>query len=132
MTIGQLEQTFRRVSHLQHVSAILQWDEAVMMASAGGDERSRAMATLGAVVHEHLTAPEVTDWLASAEDASASGHLDPLQRANLREMKRTVQRGRALPGDLVEASSRARATGEVLNPKYFESHLRERYLGSGI
>lgn len=89
MTLHQLEQTFRRVSHLQHVSAILQWDEAVMMASAGGDERARAMATLGSVVHEHLTASEVTDWLASAE--ADSGNLDQLQRANLREMKRIVR-----------------------------------------
>jgi carboxypeptidase Taq len=107
MTLHQLEQTFRRVSHLQHVSAILQWDEAVMMASAGGDERARAMATLGSVVHEHLTASEVTDWLASAEEESAAGQLDQLQRANLREMKRAVRRARALPGELVEASSRA-------------------------
>jgi len=79
MTLRQLEQTFRRVSHLQHVSAILQWDEAVMMASAGGDERARAMAILGSVVHEHVTAPEVTDWLASAE--AVEGGAGPQARS---------------------------------------------------
>ncbi|HEX4354360.1 MAG TPA: carboxypeptidase M32 [Polyangiales bacterium] len=103
MSFPQLEQQFRRIAHLQHVSAIMQWDEAVMMPAAAGDERADAMAALGVVIHEHLTAPQLPEWLAAADAES----LNDVQRANLREMRRLLRRAHALPSDLVEACSRA-------------------------
>ncbi|MEY4578937.1 MAG: hypothetical protein RL701_3640 [Pseudomonadota bacterium] len=107
MSIEQLERHFRRISHLQHVSAIMQWDEAVMMPAAAGPERAAALATLGVVVHEHLTAPQLGDWLAAAEVERENNRLDTKQRANLREMTRIVRRASALPSALVEALSHA-------------------------
>jgi carboxypeptidase Taq len=103
MSFSQLEAQFRRVAHLEHVSAILQWDEAVMMPEAAGAARAEAMSALGVVLHEHLTAPQLNDWLAVAEGESLAAE----QRANLREMRRLVQRATALPSPLVEAASRA-------------------------
>ncbi len=107
MSLAQLERQFRRIHHLQHVSAILQWDEAVMMPAAAGDARADAMATFGVVVHEHLTAPQLVDWLAAAEEEASTGALDAAQLANLREIRRAVKRASALPAELVEASARA-------------------------
>jgi carboxypeptidase Taq len=107
MSFSQLEAQFRRIAHLEHVSAILSWDEAVMMPEAAGHARADAMSALGVVVHEHLTAPQLNDWLAAAENEGTSGKLEPAQRANLREMKRLVRRASALPSKLVEASARA-------------------------
>ena len=43
MSMEQLERHFRRISHLSHVSAIMQWDEAVMMPLAAGAERAAAL-----------------------------------------------------------------------------------------
>ncbi|HEY2736455.1 MAG TPA: carboxypeptidase M32 [Polyangiales bacterium] len=103
MSFAQLERQFRRIAQLQHVSAIMQWDEAVMMPAAAGDERAEAMAALGVVIHEHLTAPQLPEWLADADSEA----LNDVQRANLREMRRLLRRANALPGDLVEACSRA-------------------------
>jgi carboxypeptidase Taq len=107
MSFSQLEAQFRRIAHLEHVSAILAWDEAVMMPEAAGHARADAMSALGVVVHEHLTAPQLNDWLAEAEHEGSSGKLGPAQRANLREMKRRLRRASALPSKLVEASARA-------------------------
>jgi carboxypeptidase Taq len=107
MSIEQLERHFRRIAHLQHVSAIMQWDEAVMMPAAAGAERAAALATLGVVVHEHLTAPELSEQLAAAEAERSAGKLDQRQRANLREIARIVKRANALPSALVESLSHA-------------------------
>jgi carboxypeptidase Taq len=107
MSIQQLEQRFRRIAHLQHIAAIMQWDEAVMMPAAAGAERTDALATLGVVVHEHLTAPDLGDWLQGAEAEHAAGRLGDAQAANLREIRRVVRRANALPSKLVEACARA-------------------------
>jgi carboxypeptidase Taq len=107
MSLAKLEQQFRRLDRLQHVAAILSWDEAVMMPAAAGEERADAMATLGVVMHEHLTAPELVDYLGVAEIEAAQGKLNAVQSANLREIRRILRRAAALPADLVEASSLA-------------------------
>jgi carboxypeptidase Taq len=107
MSFSQLETQFRRVAHLEHVSAILHWDEAVMMPEAAGAARADALSALGVVLHEHLTAPQLNEWLAVAEDEARRGTLQAEQRANLREMQRIVRRASALPPSLVEATSRA-------------------------
>jgi len=107
MSFSQLEAQFRRVARLEHVSAILHWDEAVMMPDGAGAARADALSTLGVVLHEHLTAPQLNDWLAVAEDEARRGTLQTEQQANLREMQRIVRRAAALPSRLVEASARA-------------------------
>lgn len=107
MSFSQLESQFRRIAHLEHVAAILSWDEAVMMPAAAGHARADAMSALGVVVHEHLTAPQLNDWLAEAEHEAGAGKLEAAQHANLREMKRLVRRASALPSKLVEAAARA-------------------------
>jgi carboxypeptidase Taq len=107
MSIDKLERHFKRIAHLQHVSAIMQWDEAVMMPLAAGPERAAALSTLGVVVHEHLTAPELEGWIAGAEAELQAGQLDDRQSANLRELKRIVRRASALPSQLVEGLSNA-------------------------
>jgi carboxypeptidase Taq len=115
MSYLALERHFHRLGHLQHVAAILQWDEAVMMPPASGDERAQAGATLQVVLHELLTDPGLPALLetAHAQHAAAEvpeqsdGRLNAEQLANLREITRLVQRARALPKQLVEQSSLA-------------------------
>ncbi|HET8936247.1 MAG TPA: carboxypeptidase M32 [Polyangiales bacterium] len=107
MSIQNLERQFRRIGHLQHVSAIMQWDEAVMMPLAAGPERAAALSTLGVVIHEHLTSPHLEEWIAGADRELQAGELDDRQSANLREIKRLVRRASALPAQLVEGLSSA-------------------------
>jgi carboxypeptidase Taq len=82
------------------------------MPPGGAAARAEQMAALRLVIHEHLTAPEIPELLSEAEAATAA--LGPWQCANLREMRRRWRHAAAVPGDLVEALSRARSACESL------------------
>ncbi len=99
----QLTDHFQKISDLQHVYAMTSWDEAANMPVGGGAARGQAMATLGVMVHELSTAPEIRDWL----DASSNLPLDQWQSANLREIQREYESAICLPADLVRANSLA-------------------------
>ncbi len=105
MSYSALEQHFRRIGHLQHLAAILQWDEAVMMPPGSGHERAEATATLQVVLHELLTDPRLGDQVAGA--LASADALSAEQAANLREIRRLVERASALPNSLVERGARA-------------------------
>jgi carboxypeptidase Taq len=101
----QLEARFRWVSILEQAISVLHWDAATMMPPGGAAARTEQLASLRRIVHEALTAPGLGD-LAAVADAEHNA-LDPWQAANLREMCRRLAHAAALPGDLVEAASRA-------------------------
>jgi carboxypeptidase Taq len=112
MSYPALERHFRRLGHLQHVAAILQWDEAVMMPPGSGAERAEATAALQVVLHELLTDASLPALIDAAREES-SHTLEPEQRpvaerlANVREIARLVRRARALPAELGEKSAMA-------------------------
>jgi carboxypeptidase Taq len=110
MSYAALERHQKRISQLEHLEAIAAWDEATMMSSGGGDARGEALATLRGIIHDESVKPEVEGWIAAAE--ATSGSLDEWQAANLREIKRGWVRATALPGALVEATSRAESKSE--------------------
>jgi carboxypeptidase Taq len=108
----QLEARFRRIATLEQAISVLHWDAAAMMPSGGAAVRAEQLAALRGIVHDELTAPE----LAELEDRAAGEHnaLDNWQAANLREMRRRREHAAALPGDLVEAVSRACSECETI------------------
>lgn len=97
----QLEVRFEELHHLGHAQAMLSWDEAVMMPRGGGAARGEAMATIAALVHQKLTAPEVGELLDKAEGSNAQ--LNAWQQANVRAMRRMQVPAVALPESLVRA-----------------------------
>ena len=97
----QLEARFAELNHIGHAQAMLYWDEAVMMPPGGGEARADALATLAALVHRTLTAPQVGGLLDEAESDVA--RLDEWQRANLCAMRRMHTRAVAVPEALVHA-----------------------------
>jgi carboxypeptidase Taq len=101
----QLEARFCRVAMLEQAISVLHWDAAAMMPSGGAGARAEQLAVLRGVVHDALTAP----GLAELADRASAEHnaLELWQAANLREMRRRLEHAAALPGDLVEAVSRA-------------------------
>lgn len=104
-----LHRLFGRLSALEDAGGLLSWDRDTIMPEGAAGRRATVMATLGGLQHEMLTAPEVTDWLGSA---SADG--DFWKQANLNEMKRIHARAVAVPGDLVEALSKAGSEAEMV------------------
>jgi carboxypeptidase Taq len=108
----QLEARFRRVATIEEAISVLHWDAAAMMPPGGAAARSEQLAVLRGLVHEALTAPELDEL---AEQARAEhNRLDGWQAANLREMQRRLAHAAALPGDLVEALSRAASECETV------------------
>lgn len=81
-----------------------------MMSAAGGPARSEAMATLHVVLHELKTDERLADWLQNAE--SEVDKLSPMQRANVREIRRAVGRAQGIPAQLVARASEAQMRSE--------------------
>lgn len=102
----QLETLFRRIEALEEVVRVLDWDTAVMMPPGGTGARAEQMAALRLVIHRELCAPEIGALLDEAEGE------DRWEQANLREMRRRHAHATALPGELVDALSRARSECE--------------------
>jgi carboxypeptidase Taq len=102
---AELERRFARLSAVYRAQAILNWDRSTMMPEGASEDRADQLATLGVIAHEIITAPEMPDLLAHAEEGRSA--LDAWQAANLREMRRTWVHESALPADLVEARTRS-------------------------
>jgi carboxypeptidase Taq len=108
---GELERRFARMSAVSRAGAILNWDRSTMMPDGASEDRADQLATLGVIAHEMITAPEIAELLARAEDGRAG--LDPWRAANLREMRHAWIHANALPSDLVEARTRAASACEM-------------------
>jgi carboxypeptidase Taq len=106
----ELERRFARLNKLNEALGVLRWDHAAMMPDGGAEGRSEQMATLELIAHEQLTDPALGD-LFEGVDASA---LDEWQSANLEEMRRKWVHATAVPGELVEAESRATSRCEMI------------------
>lgn len=94
-----LENIFRQLSHLEHLSAMAHWDEATMMPEGGGEARAAALASLQRLSHEKLTDKSVGELLKKARDEKLNS---PWQSANLNWMQRIYENANCLPADLVE------------------------------
>ena len=104
-----LKRRFGRIAALGEAASILHWDAAAMMPPGGAASRGEQLATLVGLGHGLLTAPEVADGLAAARAGEA-----PWDAANLDLMRRAHLRAAALPGDLVEAATRANSACEAV------------------
>jgi carboxypeptidase Taq len=106
-----LEARFARITAIEDALGVLQWDAETVMPEGASEGRGDQLATLKGLAHELLTAPKTGDLLDQAADAE--GSLSAWQRANLREMRRLYLHAAAVPGDLVEANSRAVSRAEM-------------------
>ena len=106
-----LERRFARLAAINDALGILQWDTETLMPPGAADGRAEQLATLKVLSHELLTDDDNADLLADAEHER---ELSNWQEANLHEMRRAYLHATAVPGDLVEASSRAISRCEMV------------------
>lgn len=99
----QLVAHSQKISHFNHLAAIVGWDQAAVMPAGGNQARSNAMAELSVHLHTLHTQPQLSDWFAQAEQES----LTSQETATLRELKRQWQQANILPEKLVQAKSLA-------------------------
>jgi carboxypeptidase Taq len=108
---AELERRFGRRSAVDRAGAILNWDRSTMMPEGASEDRADQLATLDVISHEIMVAPDMPELLARAEEGKAT--LDPWRAANLREMRHAWTHENALPGDLVDARTRASSACEM-------------------
>ena len=100
-----------RIATINEAAAVLNWDASAMMPAGGAEARGDQLAVLAGLAHGLATAPEVADELAAAEASPPPGEWE---RANLRLIRHGHTRATAVPGDLVEALTRASSSCEMI------------------
>ena len=104
----ELSRLQTRLHHFIHLGKLAGWDRSAMMPPKGAEARAAAEAELYALIHRMRTDPRQVDWLKAAEGEP----LDDLERANLREIRRSWREANAIPESLVEAKTIAGARCE--------------------
>lgn len=98
----------RETAALGQIGGLLSWDQEVMMPANGTEQRAEQAGALEAVLHARRTDPRIGDWLA-AVDVTA---LDPVGKANLREIRRSFERARCVPAELATELARLTARSQ--------------------
>lgn len=105
----QLAEKMTKLSHLNHLRAMTEWDEAVMMPAGGGESRAQALATLAGIMHEIETDEKMGDTIVQAKKETLS---DDWEKANLALIEKDFQRATCVPASLIETVTRARKASE--------------------
>jgi len=95
---------YKELSMIGHIAELLHWDQRVNLPKKGLELRSEENAFLEGFIHRRLTEPSMVDKVRAL--AGRTEELDEDARANLREIKRDVDRATKVPTELVEAISR--------------------------
>jgi carboxypeptidase Taq len=104
--LDQLKRELGELKDLDRIAALLAWDQQVMMPPGGAAARADQLSTLGRLIHERATSPELGKLLDAAEPVAAK--LDPdsddarLVKVARREFEREVK----VPKDLRAAITR--------------------------
>jgi carboxypeptidase Taq len=104
-TYQALSEKMATLYNLQHLEAMAEWDEAVMMPVGSGEVRAKAMATLATVMHELQTSAQLGECIQEAKNDSIK---DPWQLKNIELIEKNYLRATAVPGHLVAESTQAR------------------------
>lgn len=97
----RLKDVFRRTKIIKEANDILESDADTVMPEGGAKSRGDQMAVLAGLAHSLITAPEVGEDLAAAENERSA--LSPWDQRNLNLMKGDYLRATALPSALIEA-----------------------------
>jgi carboxypeptidase Taq len=100
----ELVSKYREHAVLRSIAELLHWDMQSIMPPKGAARRADQIADITGMAHSRLTAPRIGELLADLE--AHENDLDPLQRANLREITRDYRRATKIPQKLVEELSR--------------------------
>lgn len=104
-----LEKIFERISHLNHLHAIVNWDEAVMMPIGGGVARAKALATLDALIHETLTQKKIAELIKRAKEEPLNNSWE---QANLKWIEKKYRKATSLPSELIRKITEASVRSE--------------------
>jgi carboxypeptidase Taq len=114
---GAFEELRRRlaeVSDLARASAILGWDQQTMMPPRGAAGRAEELATLGRVIHERFTSPEIGRLLDELADFEQQQPHDSFEASLIRVTRVDWEKARKVPADLRAEMSRASSLAHLV------------------
>ncbi len=97
---AELQQRLRDAETLRSLAALAMWDQETMMPRKAVAFRAEEVALVSRLAHERATDPRVGELIAECE-TDATLCEDPLESANLREIRRAYDRAIKLPPELV-------------------------------
>ena len=98
----------RDTEALAQIAGRLAWDQETVMPRGAAPQRADEMAAIEHVLHERRMNPRVGEWL---ERSEGDPTLDPVQKAQLRHIRRMFDRTTLLPSQL--AAELARVTSRA-------------------
>ena len=101
----------RKISTLNSVSALLRWDQETCLPRLGAGDRADQLAVIASAAHGELVGREMEDLLGALRDHELSSESPFETRVNIREIRRSFEREKKLPADLVEEISRSQSRG---------------------
>ncbi|HEY3921470.1 MAG TPA: carboxypeptidase M32 [Gaiellaceae bacterium] len=107
----ELRRRLGEVSDLSRASAILGWDQQTMMPPLGAAGRAEELATLGRVIHERFTSPEIGRLLDELAGFEQEHPYDSFEASLIRVTRRDWEKARKVPADLRAEMSRAASLG---------------------
>jgi carboxypeptidase Taq len=106
VALADLKRELAELKDLVRIASLLAWDQEVMMPAGGAGARADQLSTLGRIIHERATSPELGKLLDQAEPVTAG--LDPdSDDARLVEVaRRDFEKEIKVPAELCEAMVR--------------------------
>ncbi len=103
-----------RETYLLNASAaLLHWDQRTYIPPKGHEHRSRQLALLAKLAHEHAVDPRIGEALGKLEDAPLDSTEYPDAGANVREWRRDYDRDVKIPQDLAVELARTASVAET-------------------
>jgi carboxypeptidase Taq len=116
MSIAKLEKYLQKISNLQNISALVSWDQQVMMPPGGAQARGEQISTLHGLIHEQQTSPLFKELIDQAELENPS---DIWKKRMIQMASREFNKNSKIPKELVEKSAK-------LESEAFENWVKAR------
>ena len=107
--LSELKRELGELKDLKRIASLLAWDQEVMMPAGGADARADQLSTLGRIIHERATSPELGKLLDAAEPVAAGLDPDSDDARLVSVARRDFEKEIKVPADLSAAMVRAAA-----------------------
>jgi carboxypeptidase Taq len=110
----ELRRRLAEVTDLARTSAILGWDQKTVMPPRGAAGRAEQLATLGRIVHERFTSPEIGRLLEQLAPFEEQHPYDSFEASLIRVTRRDWEKARKVPAELRAELSRAASLADPI------------------
>ncbi len=114
----ELRGRLQEISDLSRTSALLGWDQQVMMPRGGAPQRAEQLATVGRIAHEKFTSAEVGRLLDESRAYAEEHDYDSFEASLVRVVSRDWDKARQVPAELRAEMSRSAA---LANPVWVDA-----------